>query len=510
MVFHILRKNKYAMSKCKCIVVKKDDRYKSLYVINGYEYEYNQIYIKRDITKEHITHSLIDRDSGLLLYDKTQTLHNYYKQRYYTYCNTYDVAMDKNVKREKHQSLGKDIIELYKKDTEYLQVSCGSNHEKRGIITIDLDIKHSNTTNEVNKILKDKFNLLDKFSIEKPSVYQIHNTNGHVQLHWFLDKEINVVKYKLIYDKNHKCKNIDRRECKNMKYFKECFNFLNILFEGDSNFTCWQIKNMYITNELYINDFNTFWLLDNSTYSDEIVPINPKRYLFETLHKNVLKHLDKDGELYEKLLKELNFTQRENIENLTINNTKTKKTPIDSVKVTVIKGNIGRNEFVRKSVYETIREYKNNISIDDCRNIVKDKLNKALCNFSYLSGTKNLTPYSDNDFERDFFGTYQHAISTYRTSYDNKQRELALKTIKNKKINYICMIYNILLENPNLVKNTTKNSLAIISILKEKYGIEIKSKNTIRSYKETIGIIKNQNSLNSKNNKNVEKLKLQI
>lgn len=502
----------------------KDD-YVCDVVIKGEHFDKTEIETSITCFDNVKTRQTINNNTGEILLETQSNTISDNNTKVYSYLHSADFGKSKNVPRTKVYSGNKDIIDLCKEQSEYLQASTGTSHDKRGIITVDLDLKkptnintHAKTKKFVESYLQKRFALSKALGIPLPTSYQIHLTNGHVQLFWVLKKEIIIKEknYNTIKE-NGKPRNfyyLDKKDLWND--YKKLLKFLSIFYDGDPAFTGWQIKNMFVSDKIYKKDFLTIWN-DNGVWS-ETEPQTLKRYKFERLYEIIYEYISNPDSEKFKLLNRImppsnhktNFTELIFVEfmlddpkiqkQLTQKNYKTVKSTCANLKY-------GRNQFVRMSVYATIRAFNNKISFKYCKIIVEECLSSAIKEYKKLKGTKNNTPYTKEDFNRDFASTYNHARLTYDKNkcnpsgyYSPEQRERAECQKRTKKNARLVTLLAILYENPNLIPYTHKNSIAIIKLFKI-HNIIIKSTNTISNYKKQLNINKNQTRLSPKNYK---------
>ena len=507
-------------------VIKKPDSsgYDCVHVINGKTYSNDEIHVLNNVENNIHTREIIDTNTGEIIAEFKTNVISENNSKVFMHANGFEIAKDKNVPREKVLANGKHIIELSQEYSEYLQTSTGSQHDRRGIITVDIDfqLEDSDKSKEeifehINSIIAEKINLLVDLKIQKPSAYQIHLTNGHVQLHWVLKEEIQIKKLasRTVYDNGNKRKLYYFQNTNNWGPYMQCLRFLSILMGGDPNFTGWQIKNMFITDETFKNDFITLWLTENNYSINQ--PADIIRYDFNDLNICVYSFLKDKNSSKTKLVASLLSDKLQNPlytslqDELCISNSMKAKLGITKqYKKADIKE--GRNQFVRMKTYEVIRAYKNNIEPDTCKRLVKKAFENALKDDGTLPGTKNKSIYSEQDFERDFTGAYYHAITTYNKpiGYTQEQRERSIrqrKSIKNKRHE---ILLTILEKHPELIPDTKQNCIELRKLIHQVDNtVNIKSNNTISNYKKELGIKKDQKKITHKNYKRLERFWVQ-
>ena len=499
--------------------------------INGISYPYEQIGHRVERGNDGVnTKYIYDKTTGEILMEISQNAISEQNSKTYLQKSTSDFAKSKNMPRKKISSNNKHIIELIKENSGYLQVSTGSSHDKRGIIAADIDLKrpygkwtHAKTKKYVLKYLKPRFEMCSALGIQLPSSFQIHLTNGHVQLFWILDDEITIkeTKYKTAETPNGE-RSIMYLENNNMwEPYMKVMRFMNIIFGGDLAFTGWQIKNMYLTDKIYEKDFTTFWNKDN--LFEETEPSKIKTFPFNKLYKTVSEYTsDLNSDKFKVLSEMMEGFGFDNTQFKTLVFSESFMSPNDAKKyrinvktITTNKSThanivMGRNQYVRMLTYEIIRIYQNNISHDRCKTIVKARLNAALKKYGKLGGTKNNGPYTSKDFDRDFEPTFKHARLTFnknkcsKQGYTDEQRERAELQKRAKKNARLSTLIVILEENPSLIPDKLKNNKQIIELFKN-YNIAINSPITISNYKKELGIKKDQKFLSPKNYKKADR-----
>lgn len=507
------------MSKIKTHIQKNHagTGYECLYEFNGVLYPANSIKTFDKLQGNICTRSTYDINTGELLHTSVVDLISRNNSKAYMYKNGFEVAKDKNVPREKKLSNGQHIIDMCKEYSDYLQVSTGSQHDKRGIIAADLDLSIPENESDVKSFVLDKltkyFDRMNILGISLPTSYQIHLTNGHVQMFWVLEDEITIKKFKhkLITDLGITRKVYYFENTGLWSAYRRVQHFYAYLTDGDHNFTGWQIKNMFLTDEVFKDSFHTMWLNDDRYTEEE--PENIKTYSFTVLHNeiyDIVKNPQKT-DIFLNIIGHGDIVEQEK-EHMICDEFMLSKSVQAKFEIHKEKKNIviseGRNQFVRMKTYEFVRLYKNNISADRCRRMVKTALNAALKEHGKLPGTKNETPYTETDFERDFSGAYYHAVTTYTSysGYTDEQRERAKKQLANKKNVAQMALLAVLEEHPELIPSTKPNNEKIAELITEyNPNVIIKSYNTISNYKNELGIKNTQKKLSPKNYKKADK-----
>lgn len=497
--------------------------------IHGKEYDYENIGHYNTITGSQKTKHTVDNETGEVLLEKTSNCISDNNSMIHSYLTTSDVAKSKNMPRTKAEANGQHILDICKQYSDFLQVSTGSSHDKRGIIAADIDLRrpdnvktHRQTKKFVNGYLKKKFEVASALGFPAPTSYQIHLTNGHVQVFWVLEKEITIKKIacKEVFDNGRKRLEYYLANADVWEQYMKVLRFMNILYGGDPAFTGWQIKNMFLTDKIFKHSFQTMWN-DNGTWS-ETEPQKIKKHRFQSLLDTVNSFVSnpKDGKFNimsdlmegfgtaknvfrEIVCNELMMTQNEKARFGLGPNTITANKP------TCADLNYGRNQFVRMKVFEVVRAYKNHISPEKCKTIVYELLKAALKKYGVLKGTKNKGAYTKKDFDRDFSSTYRYATLTYDKNkchcngYAPEQRERAECQKRTKKNARLSTLLVLLEEHPELTPDTNANSRKLIEFFAE-CGIDIKSVNTISNYKSQLGISKKQTKLSPKNYKKAD------
>lgn len=494
--------------------------------IHGSEYDYENIEYSNTIIDSQKTKRIINNETGELLLEKTSNCISDHNSMIHQYLNTSDVAKSKNMPRQKVEANGQHIIDICKQCSDFLQVSTGSSHDKRGIIVADIDLKcpdnvktHRQKKEFANKYLLKKIELLSALGFPMPTSYQIHLTNGHVQVFWVLEKEIIIKKIacKEVFDNGRKRLGYYLDNTDVWEQYMKVLRCMNILYGGDAAFTGWQIKNMFLTDKIFKRSFQTIWN-DNGTWS-ETEPQKIKKHKFQSMLDIVNDYVsDPKGEKFKiisdlmegfgtpkKVFREIVCNEFMMTENEKARFGLDPKT-ITTKKSTQADLNYGRNQFVRMKVFEVVRAYKNHISSEKCKIIVYELLKSALKKYGVLKGTKNKGAYTKKDFDRDFDSTYKYATLTYDENkchynkYTPEQRERAECQKRAKKNARLSILLVLLEEHPELIPDTNANSKKLIECF-AKYEIDIKSVNTISNYKSQLGISKKQTKLSPKNYK---------
>ncbi len=492
--------------------------------IFGKQFPYSQI--SRSVVSNGFenTKSFFDNTTGEILFEISSNGISENNTKVYNYLNCCEFAKNKNMPRKKIKAGKKHIIELCKENSDYLQASTGSSHDKRGIITVDIDINLPDNVDGKTQIeqyvigfLEKRFNIVNALGLPLPTSYQIHLTNGHVQLFWVLEKEITIKKLnrKTIYDKNIEREWLYLENTFMWEKYMRVLRFLNVIFGGDPAFTGWQIKNMFLSDEIFKSSFKTIW--NNKSSWSENEPKKLLKHDFYMMHELVMSYIEdpksKKFDILCNCLTNVGIDQirlkkficgellfdRQDIIRYGVKVDKNRKSDI----------NLGRNQFVRMKTFEIIRAYDNKIPMNKCKVIVRQLLENALREHGTLKGTKNKGSYTDKDFDRDFYATYRYANLTYDkkkcgSGYTDEQRERAEKQKRAKKNARLCILLAFLEENPNLIADNSKNCEELRKLFSD-YGITIKSNNTISSYKRQLSIKKDQKKLSPKNYKKADK-----
>lgn len=514
------------MSKNYKRVIKANDNnddYVCNVYINDVEYAYENLSHRSIENSDGITkkNQVIDVTTGEVIYETDKNIISTTNSKAHTYVTCCDFAKSKNMPREFVKANGRHIIEICKEKSDYLQASTGSTHEKRGIITVDKDLTLPENIKEkedvihwVNSMLEKYFSILNALKLPLPTSYQIHTTNGHFQMFWVLKQEIKIKTLKWsnrFYDcHGRKVAYFDNTPIWEM--YMRTLRFLNIIFGGDPAFTGWQIKNMFLDDPIFIDSFKTMW--NNNGSWTEQMPSKVVAYNFNKIHNSVMEHIKNPDSSKFKLLSDImsGFGMSEyELKQLVCGNLLPTKNILTKYGINVVRKpktdiNLGRNQFVRMKTYEVIRAYKNKISMDDARILVKSALTSELKKTGRLKGTKNNGIYSENDFERDFSGTFFHATETYhgKCPYTEEQLERSRQQRISKKTHKMICMLNILEKYPKLTANITKNNRQVLILLK-KQGVEIKTTKSIYDYKKELGITTTQQKLYKKNYKFIDK-----
>lgn len=497
--------------------------------IHGKEYDYENIGHSDTIIDTQRTRRTVDNETGEVLSEKTSNCISDNNSTIHSYLNTSDVAKSKNMPRTRVKANNRHIIDICKQCSDFLQVSAGSSHDKRGIIVADIDIRRPDnvktrrqTKKFVTGYLEKKFEMASALGFPMPTSYQIHLTNGHAQVFWVLEKEITIKKIacKEVFDNGRKRLGYFLANTDVWEQYMKVLRFMNVLYGGDPAFTGWQIKNMFLTDKIFRRSFQTIWN-DNGTWS-ETEPQKIKRHRFQSLLDTVNGFVSdpEDGKFnIMSDLMESSGTAKNVFREIVCNelmmsqNEKTrlgiKPNTVTTSKSTRADLNYGRNQFVRMKVFEVVRAYKNHISQEKCKTIVYGLLQSALKKYGVLKGTKNRGAYTKKDFERDFNPTYRYATLTYDENkchcngYTPEQRERAECQKRTKKNARLSTLLVLLEEHPELTPDTRANSKRLIELFAG-HGITIKSVNTISNYKSQLGISKKQTELSPKNYKKTD------
>ena len=497
------------------------DDYECLVHINGKSYKFENISTISTTNADGTmkTTTAIDVETGEVIYESTRNPISEQNSKAHTYMCSCDFAKSKKIPRVKVKSDGKHIVELCRDNSEYLQASSGSSHDKRGIVTVDIDTVLPNDMNDPEIILKhvthklyERLDLLKMLGIPMPSAYQVNLKNGHLQMQWFLAQEITIktlnYSYVPVGSTNTHRKSFYLENLPKWKEYMRATRFLNIMFDGDPAFTGWQIKNMFLSDPVFTKSFKTFWNVNG-----EFVEEQPRRVAattFKKLYKHIYEYIESTETKKYRLLHDLaeasgiSTFMLEHLANgaVTITESILSQNGIKQSSHENIALCLGRNQFTRMKTFEVIRTFRNHISMDDCRKIVKKMLVAAMKQNGVLYGTKNTGPYTEKEFERDFRSAYLYGIATYKSisMYTAEQRERAASQIKAKKNYRLCMMLVFLESHSELIPDTAKNAEKLIKLYEEQ-GIIIKSRSTISTYKKNLGITKSQRKLSPKNYK---------
>ena len=495
---------------------------------NGCEHNYKDLKKTTSIQSDDVTcnSTYYNNTTGEIVFETTFDIISKCNRKYHLYELGCEFAKSKDIPRVYVMANDRHIIDICQDKKEYLQASSGSTHTKRGIITVDKDQEIPSSiiamggdavVTYVKHEIEKYFKVLEKMNFPLPTSYQIHTTNGHFQMFWVLEHEIKIKELKWsnrLFGKNERNRfyaYLDNTEM--WKKYMRTTRFLNILFGGDTSFTGWQIKNMYLDDPIYNKVFRTFWNNGNGWQIE--IPNEIVKCGFKKLHENVMGYVvNPNSEKFMNfcsIMSELG-TNENNLKELVCEELILGNKIIEKYGVDVKKGktckisiNSGRNEFVRKTTFAVLREYGIGITMEEAYKIVYKRYKDALKNSGgKFKGTKNNGPYSDSDFQRDFSGTFMYGVATYRypKKFTDEQTQRSIEQRKAKKGKNLAAILVVMENNPKLVKNTTKNNMAIKDML-EKNNVKIGLR-TIYNYKKELGITKDQTKLYKKNYKKAD------
>ena len=497
----------------------------------------NGVYDRRDLhtsvcrTNGKKITTVIDTNTGEVIYTRSVDAVSEANAKFHIYSTCTDFAKSKNVPRVKIKSDGKHIIDLIKEHRDYLQCSTGSTHRTRGIITVDIDHKCGDDVPEIRSAIEERVLVCKDLKLPLPSSYQIHKTNGHVQLFWVLDNEITINGVK---KRNFICDDGSERDIytfvKNDTWgeYINSMRFLSTVLGGDQQFTGWQIKNMFFTpdtNEMvFADEFCTIWR--NGESWSETEPTDVERCAFKSINDVVRLFMSEPSVdavdelkcavtrhggtgdtiitglrlcsgvmMSDKAKKFYNVTEEDIDESCDVNF----RSDADA-------SNMGRNQFVRMKTLEVIRRRFGKVMRDACYAIVRKEFDRAVAD-GIIKGTfDHEREYTESDFDRDFDSTYDYGVGNYRSMvWTDEQRETAANTNRSKKTRKLALLIQILEDNPMLIRNTAKNNRKIIDIFKERFDIDIKTVNTISNYKRELKLKDNQRKVGKCNYRAITK-----
>lgn len=506
-----------------------------------YVHTKNGVYDKRDVrtsvtrSNERKTTTYVDSTTGEVIYTRSVELVSDVNSKFHIYSTCTDFAKSKNVPRIKVKSNGRHICDINREYSNYLQCSTGSTHRTRGIVAVDIDHIPMDETNDivsaVRGVIEKRIGICEPLSIPLPTSYQVHCTNGHVQVFWVLDEEvvINDVKVNEI-----PCNDGGKRRMysflKNDSWGKymNVMRFLSILLGGDPQFTGWQIKNMFFTpdaNEnVFAGEFKTIWRKGNKwveNVPDEIEKCgfadldsvvdefmtNPDDSLFSEFYDVASEYGIRMNSILTGLKLCSGFRMSKQAKEFySITDDDIEKSCDVNFMADAELVNMGRNQFVRMKTLEVIRRKKNKLTREYCYGVVRKEFEKAIRN-GIIRGTFNKDrEYTESDFDRDFDCTFDYGTTNYKNlMWSDEQRETAARTNRAKKTRKLAFLIEILDNNPILIRNTAKNNRKIIDIFKTDYGIEIKTVNTISAYKRELKLKDRQTKIGKRNYRAIAK-----
>lgn len=497
----------------------------------------NGVYDRKDIHTKvsradgKKTTVLIDVNTGEVLYTRSRNLVSEQNSKFHIYSTCTDFAKSKNVPRVKVKSEGRHIIDLIKEHRNYLQCSTGSTHRTRGIIAVDIDrMCGCGDMDSIRREIEERLCVCGDLGVPMPSSYQVHKTNGHVQLFWVLDNEITINEVKTV---NVDCggeKKAAYSFIKNENWgrYINAMRFLSTVLGGDPQFTGWQIKNMFFTpdvNEMvFFGEFCTIWRngdcwteteptkVETCTFEsiDSVVDVfmtNPSDELLGNLMEIVSKHGGSRDSVVFGLKMCSGFRMSADAKSFyNVSESDVDESCDANFRVDAEMVNMGRNQFVRMKTLEVIRRKQGKVSREWCYAVVKREFDKAVRD-GIIKGTfDHEREYTESDFDRDFDSTYDYGVNNYKSmQWSDEQRDTAAKTNRSKKTRKLALLIGILEEHPNLIRNTAKNNREIIDIFKELYDIEIKTVNTVSNYKRELKLKDKQKKVGKRNYRSIAK-----
>ena len=499
------------------------------------------VYNKRDIRTNvsrgngRKTTTYVDSSTGEVIYTRSVELVSDANSKFHIYSTCTDFAKSKNVPRIKVKSNGRHVCDINREYCTYLQCSTGATHRTRGIVAVDIDHLPIDRTNdvvsEVRGLLEKRMGICKPLSIPLPSSYQIHCTNGHVQVFWVLDKEVVINDTRINEvecDDGSKRKMYTFLKNDNWGKYMNIMRFLSILLGGDPQFTGWQIKNMFFTPDakenVFAGEFRTIWRkgdewvdsipdeIEKCSFGDldsvvDVFMSNPDDSLLSGFYDVASEYGIRTDSILMGLKLCSGFRmskQAKDFYNITdedIDKSCDVKFRADAELV-----NMGRNQFVRMKTLEVIRRRRNKLTREYCYDVVKKEFAKAIKD-GILKGTFDKDrEYTDSDFDRDFDCTFDYGTNNYKNlMWSDKQRETAAKTNRSKKTRKLALLIEILDRNPSLIRNTARNNRKIIDLFKSEYDIEIKTVNTISSYKRELKLKDSQSRIGKRNYRAIAK-----
>lgn len=478
------------------------------------------------------TTTLIDTTTGEVLYTRSVDLVSDANSKFHIYSTCTDFAKSKSVPRIKVKSDGKHIIDLIRDYRNYLQCSTGSTHRTRGIIAVDIDrMCGDGSVGSIRSEIEERLLVCRDLNVPMPSSYQIHKTNGHVQLFWVLDEEVTIhdVRTKKILC-NGGVEKSAYTFIKNDTWgrYINAMRFLSTVLGGDPQFTGWQIKNMFFTpdvNEMvFFGEFCTIWR-DGGDWT-ETEPVNVETCSFESIDKVVDVFMTEPTDELVENLKDIvsehggsrnsvvcglrlcsgfrMSAEAKSFYNVT-------ESDIDdscdaNFRADADVANMGRNQFVRMKTLEVIRRKHNKVAREWCRSVVKREFDKAVAD-GIIKGTfDHEREYTESDFDRDFDSTYDYGVNNYKSmQWSDEQRATAANTNRSKKTRRLALLIGILEKHPNLIRNTARNNREIIGMFKDEYGIDIKTVNTVSNYKRELKLKDRQKKVGKGNYRAISK-----
>lgn len=457
-----------------------------------------------------------DRETGEYVFRRKTSRRSSSKTKCWLYNNTSNVAKDKSLHRVNRRQDYGSIMEYFDDNSEYLQVSAGLNHCVREDIVVDIDdfIGDFETkadyerTRVVHSRLKKRFAVLSDLGFPLPSLFQIHITNGHAQLHYILEYPVKVYH---IYQ-NSRGVLVYRKTPEWYKY-RDLIRFTAYLLDGDMMFTGWQIKNPCISDGRLSDDFITYWNAGGAFMPFMRPSCGCVRHCFDDLHSCMAKFMDfRNSEEYARLYSVLNrrkgvgsdelfrfasshmncFNDREAVFGLRESRSaELRKANADAerrdrmVDELCYWRSLSRNAFTREYTMKLIRDSKNTIEMDAARSVVWNKLNSITGDDGCLDGTIRREEYCDAEFERDFCGAFTYARDTYSKEYGgwcDKDRSRSAETRRYARCMKMIRMFLCIKDNAEMAADTLAGNAALCPV------IGVRSVRTVSSYKRELGI----------------------
>lgn len=476
----------------KTAVPKKDGSgYENAVVVNGVTYRTEELVQTSAKTQNGVV-TTVSKTDGSVVYTYMENAKSPKYDIWKIAC-TSDVAKDKEINRRYVVKENIDIIEYFKRCSEYLQVSTGLCHLEREVVVVDID-EHFDDFETAKNAAVEKTEILNELGVGHPSMFQIHLDNLHIQMYYILSKPLVVEEIK-IKQKKHVRVSLPQKDEYIMAY-----KFMASAVGGDTRFSGWQIKNPFVSDTLFANRFVTYFY-NNGKYTTDKKQEYYTKHNFDDICGAIKEYFKEDGVAkLTKLKGRVNiadkvfeFVKKGMGEKIVLENKhhsgKAEMKTVHKISGCLKAGDpdywksMSRNEFTIKFTLMAIRESNGKMEKVECMNYVWNALQNICNSDGTLNGTKNRGAYTAKEFENTFNGAYTHGIDTFSpmhgfTEEDREKSAFARQQGKNAKL---IKLYDFLTANPKYIDNSTK-------INKELSKLTSTSPSTLKSYKNKLGI----------------------
>lgn len=378
---------------------------------------------------------------------------------------------------------GDDIVAFWSAKRNYMQVSCGLNHEYRHCLVVDIDESvlphdtHNDYGERVGLTLIGRLSAwLPEIGLPKPSYITIHNTNGHAQLGYVLERGVRIKTYSM--GKN----SIATDHTEDYERYMKTAKTFAVCLDGDYQFTHWMIKNP-LNDDVNLRDHFTLYVLDGASGNYRLErgrkEVGFRRYNFEKLYEAAecvsrTRIFNSPGAFAEMVgqrgLRPEGVSEWARVSeycNLFRPHESAVKIHRMEKKVDAVVGKemddrywlaMSRNAFTRIYTYKIYRESGGTLTLDEAVSRVYDKYLKL--EPQGFKGTKRHTEFTHAELRTNVTGAWRDASGNFDPRLATGERKYRSRIMSGARLRHLSKLYSLavlLASSPDLIDCNGRN-----------------------------------------------------